>query len=120
MKPEEEIFWLFRISFMYYSVIGFVTCIVVAQVVSLMTGGASQQIDESLLTPLFQSKAFKEQMMKKENEARYTTIDQMLIEMTKLNKDSIAEEANEHKDHTLDNAEEKMLQWNIRCIISWF
>lgn len=45
-----EIFWLFRISFMYYSLIGFLASALVAYVVSKFTGGC-EDIDERLLAP---------------------------------------------------------------------
>ncbi|XP_055316602.1 sodium-coupled monocarboxylate transporter 1-like [Sitodiplosis mosellana] len=83
--PNQEVFWLFRISFMCYATIGFVVSIVVGQVVSWLSGGASQIIDENLLIPFFQSNEFKERMNRKP-ETRYATIDQMLIEMAKQSK----------------------------------
>lgn len=103
-EPHEEIFWLFRISFMYYSVIGFIVMMVVSQIVSLLTGGASQRIDEELLTPLFQSRAYKEQMhkmrttiaMAKENN------DRIVVEMTnhlKTNSFNNNNEENAHDDN---------------------
>lgn len=82
---KQRVFWLFRISFMCYATIGFIVSLVVGQVVSWLTGGATQQIDENLLIPFFQSDEFKERMNRKP-ETRYVTIDQMLIEMTKRSK----------------------------------
>lgn len=87
---SDDVFWLFRITFMCYATIGFLVSTVVGQVVSLLTGGASQQIDENLLIPFFQSAEFKQRMRRKP-ETRYVTIDQMLVEMTKRAK-------NEHQD----------------------
>lgn len=85
-QPQDDIFWLFRISFMYYAVIGITVTIAVSHVVSLLTGGAKQHVDESLLTPLFQSQKYKEQQQRKRNETKYVTIDQMLIELKKNQK----------------------------------
>lgn len=82
-SKDDEIFWLFRISFMYYSFIGFIITIFVAQLVSLLTDGAAQNIDESLLTPLFQSQKYKDEQYRKKHETKYVTIDQMLIELKK-------------------------------------
>lgn len=70
---------------MCYAIIGFIVSLVVGQVSSWLTGGATQQIDENLLIPFFQSDEFKERMNRKP-ETRYVTIDQMLIEMTKRSK----------------------------------
>lgn len=48
----DDIFWLFRISFIYYSTIGFLTTMIVGYIISALTGGFHQQIDERLLTPI--------------------------------------------------------------------
>lgn len=42
-----------------------------------------QNIDESLLTPLFQSSKFKAEQELKRNETKYVTIDQMLVDVRK-------------------------------------
>lgn len=68
---------------MYYAFIGLIVTMIVSQLVSLLTDGAKQNIDESLLTPLFQSRKFKYQQELKRNETKYVTIDQMLIDMKK-------------------------------------
>lgn len=57
---------------------------VIGQTISWMTGDIGQNIDENLLIPFFQSTAFRERIQRKSNETRYVTIDQMLIEMTKI------------------------------------
>lgn len=72
---------------MCYSIIGFIVSSVIGQIVSLLTGGASQIIDENLLIPVFQSHEFKERMRRKP-ETRYLTIDQMLVEMIKQTKNN--------------------------------
>lgn len=72
---------------MLYPVIGFAVSMVIGQVMSWLTGGHKQQIDENLLLPLFQSAEFKERQRRLQqhqaNGTRYTTIDQMLTEMMK-------------------------------------
>lgn len=83
-NPSEKVFWLFRISFLLYSVVGFLVATVVGQVVSWLTNGAAQQIDENLLIPFFQSKEFKQRIRRRENDTKYVTIDQMLVEMKKF------------------------------------
>ncbi|EDS33850.1 sodium/solute symporter [Culex quinquefasciatus] len=50
INPETELPVIFRVSFMYYSLIGLVLFLVVAYPVSLMTGGGKVP-DERLLTP---------------------------------------------------------------------
>lgn len=82
---KQQVFWLFRFSFMSYSVIGFVVAMLVGQMVSWLTGGAAQQIDENLLIPFFQSSEFKRRVKLQTNDAGYVTIDRMLIEMTTVN-----------------------------------
>lgn len=105
-NPAENVFWLFRISFMLYSVIGFIVAMVVGQVVSWLTGGSSQPIDENLLIPFFQSNEFKQRMKRRENDTRYTTVDQMLIEMTKIDsKHGI----NQHDDNDDDDDDEAIV-----------
>lgn len=49
-ETSEKPFWLFRISFMYYSFIGFVLVFIIGYPVSLITGKA-KQFDEILLLP---------------------------------------------------------------------
>lgn len=46
----EEPFWLFRISFMYYTFIGFALVFIIGYPVSIVTGKA-KQFDEILLVP---------------------------------------------------------------------
>lgn len=83
-NQNDNIFWMFRISFMCYSTVGFIVAMVIGQTISWMTGDIGQNIDENLLIPFFQSTAFRERIQRKSNETRYVTIDQMLIEMTKI------------------------------------
>lgn len=93
---------------MYYSVIGFLVTLIVSQIVSLLTGGASQKIDESLLTPLFQSREFKEKNLQKMNETKYVTIDRMLIELTKQNHNNNNSQHNSFND----NVDTEMIQYD--------
>lgn len=67
---------------------------IIGQLVSVMTGGVGQKIDENLLIPYCQSNEFKEQLWRKANEPKYVTIDQMLIEMSEM-KTNECENANE-------------------------
>lgn len=65
---------------------------IVGQVVSLMTGGAGQKIDEHLLVPFFQSPAFKEQMQRKSNATKYAAIDLLLLETARKRTTNYANE----------------------------
>lgn len=76
---------------------------VIGQAISWLTGGIGQKIDENLLIPFFQSTEFREQMQQKANETRYVTIDQMLIEMTKMKTDDC-----EYEDKTVPAELEKL------------
>lgn len=60
---------------MYYSLVGLVIMLVVAQVVSSFTGGYTQEIDENLLLSFCQSKKFKEEK-KRLNSAKYKEVQQ--------------------------------------------
>lgn len=80
---EDEIFWMFRISFWYYGLLGLIIMVVVSYVVSILTGGYSDELDERLLTPLFRSQRYKDQL--KENEAQYKNIDTALRELNQQN-----------------------------------
>lgn len=66
---------------MYYAFIGLIVTMIVSQMVSWLTDGAEQNIDESLLTPLFLSRKFKAQLELHRNETKYVTIDLMLVDM---------------------------------------
>lgn len=80
---------------MLYPVIGFAVSMVIGQVVSWLTGGHKQQIDENLLIPFFQSAEFRQRQRRQqqqENGTRYTTIDQMLVEMMKKEEELAVEE----------------------------
>lgn len=89
---------------MLYPVVGFMVAIVVGQIVSWLTGGSAQQIDENLLIPFFQSNEFKQRMRHKENDTKYVTIDQMLIEMTELGNKHDVNELNDEANVTKVNA----------------
>lgn len=72
---HEEGFWLFRISFMYYSFIGFLIVIFVGYPVSLFTADDSI-LDEILLTPFMRSKEYKEkERLGKRFQADYSQIE---------------------------------------------
>lgn len=85
LNNKAEVFWLFRISFLYYSLIGFVTLLLVAYPVSILTGGYEAELDESLLTPLFRSKRYKEQQ--KRNDAQYRDLGTALQELRTQNEE---------------------------------
>ncbi|KAJ3656756.1 hypothetical protein Zmor_015805 [Zophobas morio] len=51
-RPEEAVFGLYRLSYMYYTMVGAVTAIVVGFVVSLLTGGGGKRIHRDLLSPV--------------------------------------------------------------------
>lgn len=73
----EETFWLFRISFMYYSFIGLMVVIIVGYPVSLMTSDDSI-LDERLLTPFMRSKEYKEkERLSRRFEAEYSQMSQI-------------------------------------------
>lgn len=75
---------------------------VIGQMVSWLTGGHQQRIDENLLIPFFQSAKFKQRMRHQENNnnTRYATIHQMLVEMVKTEKRTVneIEHNNDHDD----------------------
>lgn len=84
--PEEEVFWAFRISFMYFSLIGLLVFILVGYPVSLMTSDDSV-LDEKLLTPIMRSKEYREkERLNKQFEAEYSQIEQKQFEMTNIKK----------------------------------
>lgn len=59
--PTDAIPWIFKLSMMYYSFIGFVVVLAVGYPISILTGGNSgNEIDEILLTPLCRSKEYKQ------------------------------------------------------------
>lgn len=87
---------------MCYSLIGFIVSMIVGQVVSWMTGGSSQKIDEQLLIPFFQSANYKLRQACA-NETKYVTIDQMLIEMMQMKTSS---REYEHNDEVITNGTE--------------
>lgn len=64
--PETDKFFLFRISGMYFTLIGFVIVFVVGFLVSCCSTD-KREVNEILLTPLCRSKAFKEQQKKNES-----------------------------------------------------
>lgn len=57
--------------------------ILVTQLVSLLTGGTTQELDEGLLTPFFRSEQYKQRMQ----EHRYTKIGQPMYELKEVIKD---------------------------------
>lgn len=75
MKAQSDIInsipWLFKISMMYYSFIGFIFVFVVGYPISLMTGGGNNETDEILLTPLFRSKEYKQRQREDRRSAIY-------------------------------------------------
>lgn len=79
-----EVFWLFRLSFMYYALMGLIVMVIVSHITSRLTGGASQDLDESLLLSHFQSKEYKERMSKRRNTAEYTEVNQTAVELKEL------------------------------------
>ncbi|XP_037034061.1 sodium-coupled monocarboxylate transporter 2-like [Bradysia coprophila] len=87
MTTHDEGFWLFRISFMYFSLIGFITVIVVGYPVSLLTADDSI-LDERLLTPFMRSKEYKEKAKLTDRlfEAEYAQIEQKEFEMKNMEK----------------------------------
>lgn len=81
--PKEE-FWLFRISFMYFSFIGFIVVFLVGYPVSLMTSDNSI-VDERLLTPFMRSKEYNDkERMSRQFEADYSQIEQKEFEMKSI------------------------------------
>lgn len=86
--PEEEIFWAFRISFMYFSFIGIIVVILVGYPVSLITATENDAVlDERLLTPIMRSKEYKErERLNKRFETEYSQIEQKQFEMKIINK----------------------------------
>lgn len=74
---SNDVFWMFRISFMYYSFIGCLVTVLIAYPVSYFTGGMPD-LDERYITPLFQSKRYREQKLK--YETSFTELQKMVID----------------------------------------
>lgn len=91
-----EVFWLFRLSFMYYSLTGLIVMVVVSHIASWLTGGASQDLDESLLLSQFQSGEHEERMRKRENKAEYTEVNQTALELKELTQQEKFQEIDIH------------------------
>lgn len=93
---------------MLYSVVGFAVSMVIGQVVSWLTGGHNQQIDENLLIPLFQSAEFKQRMRRQQqqNSTRYSTIDQMLVETMKKDETRTTATANGNEYNNDDDRDD--------------
>ncbi|XP_063914126.1 sodium-coupled monocarboxylate transporter 1-like [Zophobas morio] len=51
-KEVESVFALYRMSYMYYTVVGAVVAVVVGYIVSLVTGGTEKQVHRDLLSPI--------------------------------------------------------------------
>lgn len=75
---HDEVPALFRISFMYYTLIGVFIVFIVGYPISLLTGG-NVITDERLLTPFVRSKNYQEKKFKQNCE--YAEIDQALKEL---------------------------------------
>lgn len=54
----EDVFWLFKIPFVYYSLIGLVINLLTSYIVSLLTGGNTVE-DQRLLAPFLRNKTNK-------------------------------------------------------------
>lgn len=57
---DDDVFWLFRVSFMYFSLIGCATVWIVGWPISLLTN-RSEIVDEKLLAPFLRTKPINEQ-----------------------------------------------------------
>lgn len=78
--------WVFRISFMYYALIGLTILFVVGYPVSLLTGG-TQNLDEILLTPCMRSKEYKNrQKDTKKLMTEYVELNKILLDIKNANK----------------------------------
>ncbi|KAJ6647887.1 Sodium-coupled monocarboxylate transporter 2 [Pseudolycoriella hygida] len=82
--PDED-FWLFRISFMYFSFIGLIVVIVIGYPISLVTYDDGSILDERLLTPFMRSKEYKSKErlsgLSRQFEAEYSQIELKQLEM---------------------------------------
>ena len=52
---NESVHWIFRINYMYYSLIGTILVAVCGYPISILTGGV-KDLDENLLAPMFRQK----------------------------------------------------------------
>lgn len=77
-SSPEDVFWMFRFSFMYYSSIGCLITALVAYPISLLTGGMPN-LDEVYLAPLRRSKQYREASKKLQD------TEEMLVKETKIN-----------------------------------
>lgn len=89
MEIPTEAHWIFRISFMYYSLIGLIIMFLVAYPISLLTGG-TENLDETLLTPCMRSKAYKVNAKdKRKVVSEYIEVNLILSDVNlKLNKEN--------------------------------
>jgi len=80
----DDIPTLFKLSFMYYGLLGTILTFVIALPISWWTGG-QDAFDERLLTPFCRSNKFKEtEMEEKRKEILYAELDQVVEEMKNL------------------------------------
>lgn len=64
---DDTLFWMFRISFMWYTAIGFFLVFIVGYPISLLTQNKESELtDEALLTPIMRSKEYKSKMAAEE------------------------------------------------------
>lgn len=86
MTTQDEGFWLFRISFMYFSFIGLLVVMIVGYPVSLITCDDNSILDERLLTPFMRSKEYREKakLADRQFEAEYSQIAQKHFEMKNI------------------------------------
>lgn len=92
-EAKAEIFWMFRLSFMYYSLAGLIVMLIVSHIASRLTGGASQDLEECLLLPYFQSKEHKERMCKM-IKTQYTKVNQHVVELKVMSQNEQTPAAN--------------------------
>ncbi|KAJ3634046.1 hypothetical protein MTP99_010956 [Tenebrio molitor] len=73
-KPVQDTFILYRLSYMYYTLVGAVTAVVVGFITSFLTGGNEKLIHEDLLSPVIYRflKRTKQTDAKNENEIAMT------------------------------------------------
>ncbi|XP_055599025.1 sodium-coupled monocarboxylate transporter 1-like [Uranotaenia lowii] len=86
-EQEHELPYLARISFMYYSLIGFIIFLIVAYPVSLATGNGEQQVDQRLLTPF----ARQRRRNKTEDNTRHHLSNNIKLESLGKNVDDVVE-----------------------------
>lgn len=79
---NSNVHWIFRIGFMYYSLLGSLIVLVVGYPISILTGGA-KDLDEKLLAPFLRKSYRKNVKLSQEAKQRFNINDQEMETLQK-------------------------------------